>query len=1243
MWGSDQMLAETVSAVDARSEEKTAEGSLEQTARHLAQRQSVTARATVVRPLLELLPQLEEVLEEAYREFVHSTEEELALSYAAEWLLDNYYLVQRAERLIEKDLPETYYEQLPKLADETPLNGYPRVYGIARKLVAREACQVDVDRLRRFVGAYQEVEPLTMGELWVLPLMLRLVLLQSLAGAAGRLAKVALPELLTIPALRMELALSDADVVAASIPSLRRLADEDWKEFFERVSLVEQILSRDPAQLYKRTEFKTRDYYRKTVEKLAVASARPEVDVARAAVSLAAKAGDGQLAAGALKGEWAGLSLPREAHVGHYLLGEGRPQLEAALAYRPAGLERIRRWIFEHPTLIYLGSIGTVLAFILLGVLWYTQMMEDRLWQVALAALVAFIPATTIAVGFVNWVLTQAISPHILPKLDFSEGVPVAACTMVVIPAMLTNRDEVESLLRQLELHYLRNPDPNLGFALLTDFADAEAETLAEDEVLLQAAIAALAALNERHPGSPFYLFHRKRLWNEHEGVWMGWERKRGKLHEFNCLLRGSRDTSYIVEEGDLELLPKVQYVITLDADTVLPRGSGCRLAGALAHPQNRARFDPETGKVVAGYTILQPRTEIQPVSIAQSLFVRVFAGDAGIDLYTLAVSDVYQDLFGEGIYVGKGIYDVDAFERSLRNRVPENALLSHDLFEGIHGRVGLVTDIILYEDYPPHYLVHVRRSHRWVRGDWQLLPWILPLTPRANGTWERTDFDLISWWKIVDNLRRSLVSPALLLLFLAGWTILPGSPLLWTLFGLLSPAVSLATNIFMGLLRRTGGATWNEVYRPARDSAVRWLLFLSFLPYESTLVVDAVVTTLLRLLFTRRHLLQWTTAAHTTKVFGKDVSADLTWRRMISSLLTAMALTLLVQLANPSALAVAAPLLAVWMLAPQTAYWISRPRTRQLAALEAEQLQELHRVARRTWFFFEHFVGPDDNWLPPDHFQEVPKGIVAHRTSPSNIGLYLVATLAAYHFGYLGALGLILRLRPTFETLTKLERYRGHFLNWIDTRSLNPLLPRYVSTVDSGNLAACLLVLSQGCAAVPHRPALRWERWQGLLDTLSMLDEAVAPAQQEPDGAIGALRSHLNEVTEGILGIHDSEERWVAFFLEIDRDARQALDRYLLQVVDSESPEITAETLRNWRFYVDAVHLHLNGMRRELEMLLPWLLPMQQPPSIFSEADDAPELQQRWQALCDNFPLNPLLMEVPELCASGRTIIQQM
>ena len=439
------------------------------------------------------------------------------------------------------------------------------------------------------------------------------------------------------------------------------------------------------------------------------------------------------------------------------------------------------------------------------------------------------------SISLINWIVTLAVPPRVLPKLDFEDGIPAECKTLVVVPSLLSSAAEVRSLIEELELHFLRNQDPHLYFALLTDLADAPRQHMLKDDPLVEQAVSGIRALNEkyhRETSSPFYLLHRDPKWNPREEQWMGWERKRGKLHQLNLLLRGSGETAFSVQTGDLNVLREIKYVITLDTGTLMPRGTAHRLIATLAHPLNRAEFDPRSGAVIAGYTLLQPGIEITSTSVNLSRFTRIFAGDIGLDLYSRAVSNTYQDLFGEGIYVGKGIYDIDAFERSLAGRMPENALLSHDLIEGIHGRVGLVTDVILFEDYPPHYFVYIRRSRRWIRGDWQLLPWLLPRVPSVEkGTIPNT-LSIIARWKILDNLRRSLLSPALLILFVAGWLWLPGSPLAWTLAGLLTPAVPVLTGLVIGLIQSVRGKSWHANVSSTRSKTAwcagfwRWLFF---------------------------------------------------------------------------------------------------------------------------------------------------------------------------------------------------------------------------------------------------------------------------------------------------------------------------------------------------------------------------------------------------------------------------------
>ncbi len=1172
---------------------------------------------------LAQVPRLTQQLQEAHQQLVNASAQDAALSTAAEWMLDNYYVVVQALTQIEEDLPETYYHELPKLVADGPLPGSgragePRIYAAAHAFWAHEEHQLDHGRLSRFVAAYQQVHAFTMGELWAAPTMLRLSLLETLAEAAAHISaptgrKAGEDNAPSAPVSPS--APNHNHIVANCIISLRHLNSQDWSHFFEGVSLVHKTLAEEPAGVYAQMDFVSRDRYRAVVEMLARATGQEETAVAQCAVALAA-AHVGTLDTD----ETFGLDAPHRGHVGYYLLEPGRAQLEQEIGYRPRGMEWVRRGMIRFPTWVYLGGIGLLAGLIMAGVVAAARAAGGTPAGLVAAALLTLIPALTVAVSLVNGSVTRLLAPRTLPKLDFKQGIPPSCRTMVVVPCLIASRADVTSLTGQLELHYLRNTDPHLSFALLSDFADAPQAEMAEDGALIELAQARIEELNARHPARPFYLFHRRRLWNTTQETWMGWERKRGKLEEFNHLLRGDRETSYTVQTGDLTILPQIRYVITLDADTILPRGEANRLVGALAHPLNRAEFDAASGKVIAGYTVLQPRTAIKPTSANQSLFTRVFTGDRGIDLYTLAVSDLYQDLFGAGIFVGKGIYDVDAFERSLAGRVPENAILSHDLFEGIHGRVGLVTDILLYEEYPPHYLVNVLRSHRWVRGDWQLLPWLGRRVPSQHGP-IRNDLSVIDRWKIVDNLRRSLLAAALMALLIAGWTVLPGSAWEWTLLAVLTPAVPPLFNNAIAFFQSISTSTNRMVWRPVRDDAIRWLLFIAFLPYESQLMLDAILTTLRRLV-TRRNLLQWTTAARTVRLFGDEATPVSTLVRMLPSTLAVAVLAILVILFEVRSLLVAAPFFLIWLAASQIAHWISRPDLPKPSELTDAQMQTLRSLGRRTWLYYEHFVGPEGNWLPPDHFQESPRGVLAQRTSPTNIGLYLLTVLAAHDLGYVGMTNLAVRLFATFSTLEKMPRYRGHFLNWVDTRTLETLPPGYVSTVDSGNLAGSLIALKQGLLAMPRQTVWRWEAWQGLVDLLLLLADALPPPAQgetaadEQEGApVSALPllEHLSALREQVLAVRDDPAQWQLLLAQLAGAGQQTLNQQLVALMTANVSVFNSEVLQNCRTYAERIQYHLNEMQHEVDTLLPWLAFLLTPPSLLTQPGLSPALAAAW------------------------------
>jgi len=1222
------------------------------------------------------LPRFTSILKEAANRLQAQTSKAGQLSPAAEWLLDNYYIAAQALREVQQDLPPHYERQLPSLQA-----GHPRIYDLATQIIQTENALLDLRRVQRFVEAYQEMLPLTMGELWALPTMLRLGILECLLAAVARLTELAGEAITEIaPVLKSPGQLDDQLIVENSIRSLRALAVYDWKRFFETLSLVDFTLREDPARLYAGMDFETRDRYRKAVEEIANSGQGDELAVARGAVSLA-RTGVDQLTPHpapasqespdpdghkVLKYQldgWDGFRSQPGAHIGYYLLGQGRPALEQAAGYTPKGWRRLDRFIRSHPTQLYLGSIASLSLGFMIIPLALAAMVGAPAAELLLVFILALVPALTIAVDLVNYAATQVIKPEGLPRMDFSQGVPEECAAMVVIPALLSGPDEVDSLVGQLEQHYLRNPDPGLFFALVTDYMDSPTENQPGDTDLVEGARQGIRGLNEKYqragPGRfterRFALLHRGRRWNPSEGVWMGWERKRGKLHELNRLILGARGvsldnrsldlmSSFPICEGDLSFLQHVRYVITLDADTILPRDAARELIAVLAHPLNRARLKPVgagecSDEVVSGYTILQPRTDINPLSSGASYFTRIFSGDAGLDLYTRAVSDVYQDLFEEGIYVGKGAYEVDSFEHSLKNCIPENSLLSHDLLEGIHGRTALVTSTVLIEDMPPNYVVYARRQHRWMRGDWQLLPWLFSRRLSA-----------ISRWKILDNLRRSLVACSLLLWFLFGWLVQPSSPGYWTIAGALVLAIPVLTGFFGALRRRLSGQPVRQTEASLKNSFFRWLLALAFLPYEVQIAADAIVRTLVRLGITHRGLLRWTTSDQVARRLG-DGDARATWQQMALSSILAIVLVILVALLRPAALAWAAPLLAAWFLAPGIAVWVSQPLPRREVKLGGSQVRELRRLARRTWLFFEQFISPEDQWLPPDHFQEAPLGIVAHRTSPTNIGLALLSALGAYDLGYLEALTLSTRLISSLDTLEKLERYRGHFINWYDTRSLDPLHPRYVSTVDSGNLAACLLALRQGCLEVPGNPVLRWDSFEGLLDAIDLLDAVFrdldAPSLRP---AIYELRGALSSIVQTIQSVKEEPAQWVGLLSDLGSSGNSQvsppswseLDRLIVGLVENYAQDLGVENLRRLRFYNRGVRQQLKSIQRCIDLLLPWLASFQNLPAPFRDGGLPPGLAEAWHALTVAFPEQLSLSEIPAACRTGRLALRQ-
>ena len=1231
----------------------------EQIARNLAGEHKISHRLGKKPWLTVLLESYTGLLAASYRHFRTTSESDLALSYAAEWILDNYFVIRQALRQIGEDLPSGYYRQLPKLVDG-PLAGYPRVYYLARQIILSSRANLNMDDIVRFVQAFQSQVPLTMGEIWALPIMLRFVVVESLVLASGRITSTWKGDDHPLPLVDLSTQISDDEVIGAAIVSLRTLAVQDWKEFFESLSLVDRILSEDPAGVYANMDFQTRDKYRKVVEELAQSSINhkphsqdagsQELEVAKTAVQLAkASLEETGIAPEQITGNSneettnyqgnreMGFIAPRQAHVGYFLVDRGHSNLEDSIGTRPGLYKKIVRWIRSRPTALYLGCISLLSMLIWIPLVWYAWNVGATPLQISVAGLLLVLPAVTIATGLTNWLITKSIRPRQLSKIDFENGIPEKCATMVIIPTLLSDLEDIETLVHQLRLHYLRNLDENIFFGLLTDFKDAPQKDMPDDAHLLAATQEGINELNRAYASksvSRFYLFHRERHWNPREERWMGWERKRGKIHDFNQLLLNGENNFFTVKIGDLQNLPEIKYVITLDADTLLPMDSARRLIGTIAHPLNQAGFDPDTGAIVAGYTILQPRTEIHPVSANRSPFTRVFSGDTGLDLYTLAVSDVYQDLFGEGIYVGKGIYDVKAFERSLQGVAPENAILSHDLFEGVHGRTSLVTDIVLIEHYPPNYFVQVQRTHRWVRGDWQLLPWLFPKVPSTSGERIPNRLSIIDRWKIVDNLRRSLVPPALLLLIILGWLWLPAAPV-WMLVSLVALGTSFITGLFDTTILLIRRETLGRALYSLRDSALRWSMAVAYLPYEGLLMVDAITSTFYRMVVSKKHLLRWTTSTQTRYLFSYNLSDRLIRRELLFALAFTASLALLIWLLNPAELLIAIPLLLAWLISPELAFFISQPIRQKPSQITMQQHRRLRSLARLTWLYFERFVGPKDHWLAPDHYQESPLGTVAHRTSPTNIGLALLSTLAAFDLGYVGMLDLVARLRSILDNMSGLERYRGHFLNWYDTRTLDPLPPRYVSTVDSGNLAACLLVLGVGCRQMQAQSVLRWETWVGLIDLINLLQTLVKELEETDAREVAIdLQEYLERTVQTVLGLKEKPNAWPSLFEQVSGEIMPEIERQLLDLVENFGQVMEPAHLQQLRAFTHRLRYHRDNTIREVKMLLPWLFSMSSDVEVLfaklsHDESVGANIKHAWKSVSDSFPATANLNEI--------------
>jgi len=1101
--------------------------------------------------LLKRLADNEEVLRRVSDLLQETVKEKKTVPPAGEWLLDNFYLIEEQILIAKRHFPKGYSKGLPKLgARNGLLAGFPRVYDIAIELISHSDGHLDIYTLNRFIENYQSISELTLGELWAIPIMLRIALLENMRRVAARIAidlidanlaqhwadriiKMAeknpknlvlvMADLarteppmtsafiaeysrklqwkqfnLTLPISWLEQHLNETSdtingmvlvenhkqatdqvTMTNSIKSLRFLVKTDWRDFVEAMSHVEHMLRSDAEHVYTQMDFYTRDQYRHSIEKIAKNCNLKEIDVAKTVVALSRECVNNNV------------QDKHQCHVGYFLIGDGLQVTEKILKAHYSYTAKFKQFFLRNISTFYVFESVLLTALISTFLISKLYHEEKNTGILIFLSLLSIIAASHFSIAVINWMATLRIGPRPLPKMDFSLGIPLNVRSLVVIPTIITGINQIDSLVEDLEIRFLANRDPNLLFGLLTDLRDAITENLPGDEILTLHTKQKIVELNKKYCTDThelFFLFHRSRSWNSTDKIWMGYERKRGKLGELNKLLRGQAMDRFSVIVGDEKIYTTVKYVITLDTDTQLPREAAVKLIGLMAHPLNLPIYDEQKKRIVKGYGIVQPRVAVSLHGSTRSYYTRLHENDSGIDPYTRLTSDLYHDIFSEGSFIGKGIYDVDVFEKVLGNRFPENRILSHDLLEGSYVRCGFASDVMLYEEFPSQYSTDSSRRHRWIRGDWQIGSWSLPWVPDANGKLRRNSLTALSRWKIFDNLRRSLVPIALLLILILSWTVLHSTHF-WMLFILgvmLLPSLSISA---WDIIKKPKEISFSQhlknVFSNTSTNVIQSFFTLVCLPFEAYISTDAILRTLWRIFFSHKNLLEWNPSG-----FAKKHHENLftLYKSMWFAPLLSVALFILLLNLFPHTIFITTPFLVVWILSPCIVNWISTPRPVLRTKITEIQKKYLRELSRKTWNFFETYVTENDNWLPIDNLQQYPIAIIAHRTSPTNIGVSLLANLSAVDFGYITISQLLERTSNTFKTLNKLEKYEGHFYNWYDTQSLVPLHPRYISTVDSGNLAGHLLTLRQGLFEMLNRKIIKDNLWDGLYDTIRII-----------------------------------------------------------------------------------------------------------------------------------------------------------
>jgi len=1070
-----------------------------------------------------------------YKNLNEDIQHKRAVPPAAEWVLDNFYVIEEQAKSLRRDLEKKDYHKLPILK-KGPFKGYTRVHAIAMEFVAAVDGQIDEGTLFNYLDAYQSHSVLFDREIRIIPMMLRIALFENVRIICENISEtqkqwnladeiverwwsdesVDADKLISLFKSTIEtmeeanpsfiehmfyrfrrsgrsyisvlkyidehlvqfgttteaIAQKEHNAQAVStvsmgndIISFKYVSSLNWAELFESLSYVERILRQDPDGMYAKMDSHSRGYYLLQIEKLAKAYGVSERHIAQEAIELAKTAAQNNLEVTVITN-----SLLRRSHVGFYIAGEGISLLEKAQKGKEKLNRKVTHRLKKRQGYLYIESI-VLLTLLTIGVMMHYGINQAHSLQWlygVLIIIVTLVPASEVAISLVNWSVGKIKQPAFFPRLELKEGIPQSFSTMIVVPTLLSDENRVVELLKNIENHYLANKEVNLYFALIGGFKDSTSQNTPLDHPILKKAYDGINALNVQYAGDQsniFYYFHRVNMFNENDQSWTGWERKRGALMEFNDLLLGSKNTSFIHNENNDIANLKIKYIITLDADTVLPLGMAKKMIGTMAHPLNLPVIDPQRKVVIEGHGLMQPRISFDMDSSNKSIFSKIYTGQEGMDPYASAISDVYQDLFDEGIFTGKGIYDLRVFRDILRDVVPENAVLSHDLLEGSYVRAALVSDLELVDAYPTKYNAYIARLHRWIRGDWQLIPWLGQTVLNKRKEIIKNPLSYISIWKIADNMRRSLVAPSLVLLIILGMSILPGSVFYW----LGSVAIVISLPLMISIVEQVTGngmtirRTKHHIsgFFGIKSSLFQLLLTTVFLSFQASMILNAISITLVRVIITKKKMLEWVTSDDAEKNQSNSLKSYL--RSMGLSSLLGLPIIALTYVFKPESSLFSITFLCLWGIAPFVAFYISQSQDAFREVLEPQELEDLRAIGRNTWRYFDEFANEKNNFIAPDNFQEEPYKGIAYRTSPTNIGLGLLAILSARDLGYIGLIEMYARLEKTLKTIARMEKWNGHLYNWYDTRTLIPLKPRYISTVDSGNFVSYLMTLEQG------------------------------------------------------------------------------------------------------------------------------------------------------------------------------------